>query len=120
MLAANARVSEDATLAILLTGFFSVGVILVSRRSSYTADLTAFLFGRILTVDRQQIVVTAVIGGVVLLTLALLGKELVLRAFDPDGAAALRLPGAGCWTSRSTWSSRWWWSPRSARSAPCW
>ena len=89
VLAANARVSEDATLAILLTGFFSVGVILVSRRSSYTADLTAFLFGRILTVDRQQILVTAVIGGVVLLTLALLGKELVLRAFDPDGAAAL-------------------------------
>lgn len=88
LLAVNARVTEDATLAILLTGFFAVGVILVSRRSSYTADLTAFLFGRILTVDRQQIILTAVIGAVVLLTLALLGKELVLRAFDPDGAAA--------------------------------
>lgn len=88
VLAANPRVTEDASLAILLTGFFSVGVILVSRRSSYTADLTGFLFGRILTVDRQQIVVTAVIGAVVLLALAVLGKELVLRAFDPDGAAA--------------------------------
>ena len=88
LLSASARVTEDASMAILLTGFFAVGVILVSRRSSYTADLTAFLFGRILIVDRQQIVVTAVIGGLVLLALALLGKELVLRAFDPDAAAA--------------------------------
>lgn len=87
-LSANARVTEDASMAVLLTGFFAVGVVLVSRRSSYTADLTAFLFGRILTVDRQQIVVTAVIGALVLLTLALLGKELVLRAFDPAGATA--------------------------------
>jgi manganese/iron transport system permease protein len=88
LLSASARVTEDASMAILLTGFFAVGVILVSRRSSYTADLTAFLFGRILVVDRQQIVVTAVIGALVLLALALLGKELVLRAFDPDAAAA--------------------------------
>ena len=88
VLSANARVTEDASMAVLLTGFFAVGVVLVSRRSSYTADLTAFLFGRILTVDRQQIVVTAVIGALVLLTLALLGKELVLRAFDPAGATA--------------------------------
>jgi manganese/iron transport system permease protein len=89
LLAANPRVTEDASMAVLLTGFFAVGVVLVSRRSSYTADLTAFLFGRILTVDVQQIAVTAVIGGLVLLTLALLGKELLLRAFDPQAAAAL-------------------------------
>lgn len=88
LLASRPRVTEDAAMAILLTGLFAVGVVLVSRRSSYTADLTAFLFGRLLTVDRQQIVVTAVIGGLVLLTLALVGKELVLRAFDPEGAAA--------------------------------
>ncbi|MFL6127747.1 MAG: metal ABC transporter permease [Mycobacteriales bacterium] len=88
VLSAGGRVTEDASMAVLLTGFFAVGVVLVSRRSSYTTDLTAFLFGRILTVDMRQIVVTAGLGGLVLLTLALLGKELVLRAFDPDGTAA--------------------------------
>jgi manganese/iron transport system permease protein len=94
VLSANRRVTEDATLAILLTGFFSVGVVLVSRRTSYTADLTGFLFGRILFVDRREIVETAVVGAIVLVTLAALGKEFLLRAFDPDGAAALgyRLP----------------------------
>jgi len=89
VLSSNRRVTEDATLAILLTGFFSVGVVLVSRRSSYTADLTAFLFGRILTVDRREILETAVVTVLVLAVLAVLGKELLLRAFDPDGSAAL-------------------------------
>jgi manganese/iron transport system permease protein len=89
VLAANRRVTEDATLAILLTGFFAVGVALVSRRSSYTADLTAFLFGRILTVSSREIVETAVVAAVVLVVLAMLGKEVLLRTFDPDGATAM-------------------------------
>jgi manganese/iron transport system permease protein len=88
VLSARARVTEDASMAIVLTGFFAFGVILVSRRSSFTTDLTAFLFGRILTVDRTQILVTAVLGAAVLLMLGLLGKELLLRAFDPAGAEA--------------------------------
>jgi manganese/iron transport system permease protein len=88
VLAARSRVTEDASMAIVLTGFFAVGVVLVSRQASFTSDLTAFLFGRILTVDRQQLVVTAVIGAVVLLLLGLLGKELLFRAFDPAGAEA--------------------------------
>jgi manganese/iron transport system permease protein len=75
-------------MAIVLTAFFALGVILVSRRASFTTDLTAFLFGRILTVDRGQILVTAVLGAAVLLVLGALGKELLLRAFDPAGAEA--------------------------------
>ena len=89
LLATNRRVTEDASLAILLTGFFAVGVVLVSRRTSYTSDLTGFLFGRILTVDRAEIAATTGIAVAVLVTLGLLGKELLLRAFDPDAAAAL-------------------------------
>ena len=88
VLAARSRVTEDASMAIVLTGFFAVGVVLVSRQASFTSDLSAFLFGRILTVDRQQLVTTAVLGAAVLLLLGLLGKELLFRAFDPTGAEA--------------------------------
>jgi manganese/iron transport system permease protein len=66
--------------------------VLVSRRASYTADLTAFLFGRLLTVTAGQIARTALVAAVVLAALALLHKELVLRAFDPAAAAALGYP----------------------------
>ena len=89
VLARRDLVTEDASLAILLTGFFAVGVILVSRRQSYTSDLTAFLFGRILATDTGQLVATLVVFTAVLAVLAALRKELLLRAFDPQGATAM-------------------------------
>lgn len=88
-LTSNRRVTPDAALAILLTSFFAVGVVLVSRVQSYTADLSAFLFGRILAVDWAELVQTLVVAVIVLTTLVALRKELLLRAFDPDGAAAM-------------------------------
>lgn len=82
------RVSDDAAMAILLTAMFSIGVVLVSRRASYKADLTAFLFGRVLTVTGEQIAQTAVVAGIAILALALTAKEQVMRAFDPVGTRA--------------------------------
>jgi manganese/iron transport system permease protein len=88
-LTSTRRVTPDAGLAILLTSFFAVGVVLVSREQSYTADLSAFLFGRILAVDWVVLLQTLVVAAIVLTTLVALRKELLLRAFDPEGAAAM-------------------------------
>ncbi|WP_250007851.1 metal ABC transporter permease [Actinoplanes sp. M2I2] len=82
------RVSDDAATAVVLTAMFSVGVVLVSRRTSYTADLTAFLFGRLLTVTPRQIAETAVVAVVVLVALLIGARALLFRTFDPAGAAA--------------------------------
>jgi manganese/iron transport system permease protein len=92
ILTRNKRITSDAALAVLLTGFFSVGVILVSRSHSFTADLTVLLFGRVLAVDAAEIAATAATGAFVLVVLGLLHKELVLRSFDPEAAAALGYP----------------------------
>jgi manganese/iron transport system permease protein len=81
-------VTEDAALAVLLTTFFALGVVLVSRESGYTADLTAFLFGRILTVTPQQLTETLVVTALVVAALAVLRRPLLARAFDPEGARA--------------------------------
>jgi len=89
LLTRNRRVTSDAALAVLLTGFFSIGVIVLSRSRTYTADLTTLLFGRVLAVDVAQIIATALTGLAVLVVLWALHKELVLRAFDPEAAAAL-------------------------------
>lgn len=82
------RVTPDAALAVVLTSFFAVGVLVVSRTERYTADLTGLLFGRILTVDRSHLVEVAVVLVVVAGVLAAAHKELVLRAFDPQAARA--------------------------------
>lgn len=91
LLTLHKRVSEDAALAMLLSSLFAVGVVLVSRRSGYTADLTAFLFGRILAVTEQQLVQTAAVTLLVLVLLAVLRRPIMLRTFDPDGARAAGL-----------------------------
>lgn len=86
------RLDDDAMLALLLATAFSVGVVVVSRRPTYTADLTALLFGRVLTVRTGDLAVTAVIAVVALAVLVALRKELVLHAFDPVGARSLGYP----------------------------
>jgi manganese/iron transport system permease protein len=86
---ANRRVGNDAALAILLTSFFSLGVVLVSRTRTFAADLTVFLFGRVLAVDQADLLQTLALAVLVLAVLAALRKELLLRAFDPEGATAM-------------------------------
>ena len=88
-LGSHRRVGDDAALAILLTSFFSLGVVLISRTRGFTADLTVFLFGRVLAIDRTDLIQTLAVAAVAAAVLALLHKELVLRAFDPDATAAM-------------------------------
>lgn len=83
------RVDHDAALGVLVGAFFSLGVVVVSTQRSYTADLTALLFGGILTVDTAEIVQTVAVAAGVLLVLGVLHKELVLRAFDAVAAEAM-------------------------------
>jgi manganese/iron transport system permease protein len=82
------QTDDDAVLGVLLGSFFAVGVVVVSRSSSYTADLTGLLFGRVLGVDSSDIVLTAGVAVAVLAALGMFGKEIVLRSFDPVGATA--------------------------------
>ncbi len=86
------RIDPDAALAVLISTFFAAGVLAVSRSRSFQSDLTALLFGRILVVDSRQLVHTAVVVVVCVALLVALHKELVLRAFDPLGAAAAGYP----------------------------
>jgi ABC-type Mn2+/Zn2+ transport system permease subunit len=88
VLGGDGVLTDDASTAVVLTAMFSLGVVLVSRRSSYTSDLTSFLFGRILTVTPAQLGQTAVLAAVILVLLAAGGRALVLRAFDPVAARA--------------------------------
>jgi manganese/iron transport system permease protein len=89
LLTRNKRVTSDAALAVLLTAFFSVGVLVVSRGRSYSADLTTLLFGRILTVSWTDVAESAATMVVVLAVLAAIHKELILRAFDGEAARAM-------------------------------
>jgi manganese/iron transport system permease protein len=86
------QVDDEAFLALLLATFFSIGVAVVSRSDSFTSDLTALLFGRVLTITQREVLETTVVAVAVLVALFLLRKELLLRAFDETAATALGYP----------------------------
>src|SRR5262249_55069058 len=85
----NRRVDPDARLGPPLGPFFAFRGGGGGRRPSVPAHPPRPPFGRALAVDRGDIVRTAVLAIIVLAVLALLRKEIVLRAFDPLAAEAL-------------------------------
>ena len=87
-------VDDTSVTGVLLAGSFAFGVLLQSGRSGGSKDLAAFLVGSVLTVNRGDIIVTAIAGLAVTMVIALLHKELILTSFDRQYSAAL---GYGGW-----------------------
>lgn len=79
------RGSGDAGIAVVLTGLFSLGVVMVSRGDSYVSQLQELLFGRILTVTRTQLWQIAVVALAAVLIIAVTRRAQLFRAFDPRG-----------------------------------
>ncbi len=85
-------IKEDTAIGILFAATLSLGVALISTIKTYALDLTHILFGNVLGVSDTDLILIAVLGAVVLLTIVLLYKELLVVSFDPVLAATLRLP----------------------------
>lgn len=84
------RLKDDAVIGIVYTTLFALGLVLVSKVPS-NIDLMHILFGYVLgisTADAWQIGVIAVVVAGILIALR---RSLLLYAFDPDHARAIRL-----------------------------
>ncbi|WP_404312226.1 metal ABC transporter permease [Agrococcus terreus] len=81
----------ETGIAILLTSFFSVGVVIVSTRSDYAGQLQELFFGRLLTITDAQLGWSAAIVALAVALVALGWRQQVFRAFDPAGAEAAGL-----------------------------
>jgi manganese/iron transport system permease protein len=84
----HARLRSDTIIGVLFAGMFGLGVLMFSAIPTYVGDLFGFLFGDILGISAMDLVGLAVLGGVVLLIVAALWKELLYATFDPLGAGA--------------------------------
>ncbi len=88
----SARIKEDTAIGIIFAGMFALGIALISTVRSYTVDLAHFLFGDVLGVRSQDLLMSAIFGAVILLVVFLFYKEFMVLSFDPVLAATLRLP----------------------------
>jgi manganese/iron transport system permease protein len=83
-------IREDTAIGVLFTGMFALGILFMSTVRSFR-DFSHILFGYILGVTPDQLVVIAVIAVVILVTLFVLHKELELSSFDPIHAEVIGL-----------------------------
>jgi ABC-type Mn2+/Zn2+ transport system permease subunit len=91
-LTSRGMIKEDTAIGVIFAGFFALGVAMLSATGNYTIDLAHFLFGNLLGVSTTDLIVTAILGGIVLAVIFLFYKEFLVISFDPTLATTLRLP----------------------------
>lgn len=87
---AQSRIREDATIGIVFTSFFALGLVLITLFPS-DVDLKTILYGNILAIADSDIIQVVGISAVALLVIGFKWRDLMLYCFDPNQARSLGL-----------------------------
>ena len=80
--------ASEAGTAVVLTSFFSVGLILSLAKGDMSGQLEALMFGRLLEVTDERLAQAFIVCAIALLLIVAPWKEQVAYAFDRTGARA--------------------------------
>jgi ABC-type Mn2+/Zn2+ transport system permease subunit len=87
---AKSRIREDATIGIVFTAYFALGLLLISLFPA-RVDLKAILLGNVLGISDQDIWQVIWISGTTLVILGFKWRDLMLFCFDANQARTLGL-----------------------------
>jgi ABC-type Mn2+/Zn2+ transport system permease subunit len=90
-LSKGGAIREDTAIGILFAAALALGVAIMSSMRTYALDLSHVMFGNVLGVGEGDLLLTAVVGLLVLIALAIFYKPFLVLSFDPVLAATLRL-----------------------------
>lgn len=76
------RINADAAIGVITTASFALGVALISRYRRFTRSFDAALFGSVLGVTPQDVLVVAVVAAMVALVVFFRYKQLLFMTFD--------------------------------------
>jgi ABC-type Mn2+/Zn2+ transport system permease subunit len=86
LVTSRSRISNDSAIGLLFVGMLALGVVMVSRSSTFTGDIVGILFGEILGVSMsdliQQSIAVVIIGGIAWV----FARPFLLLSFDPEQA----------------------------------
>ncbi len=88
---ANSRVKEDTVMGVVFTGLFAFGLVIFTKIKT-DLHLDHILFGNILGIEPRDLVESCVVGGVTLVIVLAIRRDLLLFCFDPNHARAIGLP----------------------------
>ncbi|MEK8132462.1 iron chelate uptake ABC transporter family permease subunit [Paenibacillus filicis] len=94
----NSRIKQDSALGIVLSVFFGIGIVLLTKiqhgGSGNQSGLDKFLFGQAASMVLTDVITMAVVALLLVLICALLFKEFKLLSFDAGFAKGIGLPVA--------------------------
>ena len=82
----NGRIKLDAAIGIVTTAMFAVGVVMISQARTFRQNLDAALFGNILGVTWEDLLIVALVTTVILLVMFFMYRSLLFSTFDEEGA----------------------------------
>ena len=83
---------SEATTAVLLTAFFSLGIVISLRIGDMSGQLESLMFGRLLDITPSRMTVSALVLVVAAALLALTWRAQVAVAFDREAARVSGIP----------------------------
>ena len=82
------RSRPDVATALALVVMLALGAAFLSQSTQYEPEIFALLFGEILGVSTNQLLPIAVLGGVCVITIAVLFRQLILTSLVPEIAVS--------------------------------
>jgi zinc/manganese transport system permease protein len=83
---------RDVLVGIVLTTALGLGMLFISLYQGYSTDAYAVLFGEIVGVSAQDVIIALIIGALVLLMLLVIYRPLLFSSLDEDTARARGVP----------------------------
>ncbi len=82
------HIHEDTGIGILFSASMALGVVLIAAAHAYNIDLMSYLFGSILALSWNDVIVLAVVSALAIAFAVLFFKELIFTVFDEETATA--------------------------------
>jgi len=83
---------SDSSVAVMLALGFSTGLIIISIAGGFNIDLFSYLFGSILTIAFNDLILVAFLSAFVLLFIGFFHRELLSMVFDEENARIMGIP----------------------------
>lgn len=80
------RLTSDTAIGLLFVGMLALGVVIVSRSTSFSGDLVRILFGEILGINTQSIVIQLLATLVVVITTIVCSRPFLMISFNQEQA----------------------------------
>jgi zinc/manganese transport system permease protein len=80
------RLTSDTAIGLLFVGMLALGVVIVSRSSSFSGDLVRVLFGEILGISPSALMIQLAATAIILITVTICVRPFLMLCFSPEQA----------------------------------